>query len=101
MMNQETVNPSLQEISNQFKSYFLSDDSASITAYRQTVQEVANSIASQIQSQTQPYIGKSPAELQSMIKAIDLFPAKGKDINEVLKQTEALVIESNISVYHP
>src|SRR6187402_109332 len=101
MIHQETANPSLQEISNQFKAYFLSDNSTSIATYRKTIQEVANSIATQIQSQTQPYIGKSPAELQSLINAIDLFPTKGKDISEVLKQTESLVIESNISVYHP
>lgn len=101
MIHQETANPSLQEISNQFKAYFLSDDSTSIATYRKTIQQVADSIATQIQSQTQPYIGKSPAELQSLIQAIDLFPTKGKDISEVLKQTKSLVIESNISVYHP
>lgn len=101
MITQPTAELSLEEISNQFKAYFLSDNSASITAYRETIQETADSIAAQIQSQSQPYIGKSPAELQSMISAIDMFPLKGKDMSEVLKQTKALVIESNISVYHP
>jgi L-2,4-diaminobutyrate decarboxylase len=101
MHNQDQEIASLKEVSNAFKSYFLSDDSKSVATYRQTVQEVADAIAKQIQTQQQPYIGKSPAELKELIAAVDLFPSKGKNISDVMKQTEALVIESNISVYHP
>jgi len=101
MFNQESETQSLIDITNQFKNYFLSDTSESIDAYKKTIAEVSDAIAKQIQSQTQPYIGKSPAELNKLIQSINLLPQEGKSISEVLKQTEQLIIESNISVYHP
>ena len=101
MLNLEQESQSLQEISNQFKSFFLSDDSKSVKAYLQSVNDVANSIATQIQAQSKPYIGKSPAELKDIISKLDILPQQGKSLKDVLSQTQELIIESNISVYHP
>lgn len=86
---------------NAFKQYFLSDSSESVIAYREVIARVAEDIAQQIAGQQQPYAGTSPAELQRQVKALDILPALGKPLAEVLDRTRALVLENNISVYHP
>jgi len=101
MFNQESEIQELKKVNEQFKAYFLSDQNESIQSYKQIIADVADKIATQIQSQTKPYVGKSPAELKSLIANLELFPQKGTDLQEIINQTQALVIESNISVYHP
>ncbi len=91
----------LHEANQAFKNYFLNDSDESITAYRQVISKVAESIANQIKEQKQPYCGISPASLKEEIAAMELFPETGSSLNEVLDRTKKLVIESNISVYHP
>jgi len=88
-------------LSQSFKAYFLSNESESTEAYKNIVQEIADQITSQIQLQEQPYNGKSPAQIQSEIASLDLFPLEGNSLLQVLEQTKSLIIESNISVYHP
>jgi L-2,4-diaminobutyrate decarboxylase len=88
-------------LSDSFKQYFLSNSNESVKTYQTIISEVAGAIANQIQSQTQPYSGKSPADLRTSIEALDLFPKTGKSLQSIFKQTKELVIESNISVYHP
>jgi L-2,4-diaminobutyrate decarboxylase len=91
----------LHEANLAFKNYFLNDSDESVTAYRQVISEVAESIANQIKGQKQPYCGTSPASLKEEIAALELFPETGSSLKEVLDRTRKLVIESNISVYHP
>ncbi len=86
---------------NAFKQYFLSDSNESVKAYRQIVAEVAESIAKQVQAQPTPYSGTSPQALKAQIEAIDMFPEEGRSMSDVLAGTRELIIESNISVYHP
>lgn len=88
-------------LSQSFKSYFLSNDSESTQAYKEIVHEVADKIAHQIQQQSQPYNGKSPADIQAEINKLELFPLEGKSLSQVVEQTKSLILESNISVYHP
>jgi L-2,4-diaminobutyrate decarboxylase len=88
-------------LNQSFKAFFLSNASESVQAYKEIVKEVADTIATQIQRQDQPYNGKSPSEIQTQIDALDLFPIEGKSMTQVLEQTKALIIESNISVNHP
>lgn len=84
-----------------FKNYFLNDSNSSVVAYREVVARVAQDIASTIANAQQPYSGTSPASLQQQIDAFDLFPALGQPLGEVLDSTRALVLDNNISVYHP
>ncbi len=84
-----------------FKNYFLNDSDSSVAAYRQVVARVAQDIGSTIANAKQPYSGTSPADLQQQIAAFDLFPALGQPLSDVLDRTRALVLENNISVYHP
>lgn len=85
----------------EFKNYFLSNNTESVKSYRKMVAQVAESIATQISGQQQPYSGKSPQELQEDVAAIDFFPEHGISMDEVLQKTHALVMENNISTYHP
>lgn len=96
LSEKETIN-----LNEHFKNYFLSNATESAAAYIEIVNDVADKIATQIQAQTQPYDGKSPADLQGLINNLDLFPVEGKSLQAVLEQTKELIIESNISVYHP
>ena len=98
---QLSENHLLNEANKAFKNYFLNNTSESITAYKETIQKVSESIATQIKIQKQPYSGISPALLKEQITATDLFPEEGSSLNEILDRTRELVIESNISVYHP
>ena len=92
---------SLNEANKAFKNYFLNNTSESIAAYKETIQKVSESIATQIKTQKQPFSGKSPSLLKEQIAATELFPEEGSSLNEILDRTRELVIESNISVYHP
>jgi L-2,4-diaminobutyrate decarboxylase len=91
----------LQEANNAFKKYFLNNTSESLTEYKNIVSAVADSISGQIKTQKQAYNGVSPEELKDSIAEIDLFPTNGSSLKDVLDRTKRLVIESNISVYHP
>lgn len=91
----------LHEANNAFKNYFLNDSDESIAAYRQVITDVAASITTQIKKQKQAYCGKSPASLKEDLAARDLFPELGSSLQDLLNKTQELVIESNISVYHP
>lgn len=91
----------MEHSAKDFKQYFLSDSAESISAYRDIVARVAEEISDEIAKAPQPYSGASPADLQQKIAALDLFPALGLPLAEVLDRTRSLVLESNISVYHP
>ncbi len=91
----------LHKANNAFKDYFLNNTDDSVKAYREVVERLANDISQQIKDQHQPYNGKSPASLRAEIEAIDMFPENGSSLKDVLDRTKELVIESNISVYHP
>ncbi|MCW3121145.1 MAG: L-2,4-diaminobutyrate decarboxylase [Flavipsychrobacter sp.] len=91
----------LHQANNAFREYFLNDSSESVAAYRQVMTSLAETIAEQVKGQQQPYSGKSPADLVAGIAALDIFPEHGDTLQNVLDRTKELVIESNISVYHP
>ncbi len=91
----------LHEANNAFKQYFLSNSDESVATYRQITAVVADAIATQVQSQKQAYIGKSPAAINEQIGALELFPEHGASLQDVFERTKELVIGSNISVYHP
>ena len=91
----------LHEINKAFKHYFLSDSNESVRTYRDTVNNLAEAITTQIAGQKQPYAGKSPAALKEEISALELFPETGNSLEHVLQMTQDLVVKSNISVYHP
>lgn len=90
----------LREANSAFRKFFLNDSSESIAEYRNAVSAVADSIANQIKTQRQPYNGSSPERLKKQISAFELFPEEGSSLQDVLRRTRELVIESNISVYH-
>lgn len=92
---------SIHEAHHAFKSFFLNEKSETLTAYKTLVSEVAAMIATQIKQQQQPYNGSSSASLLQKISTLEFFPAKGKAMDVLLHQTRELIIESNISVYHP
>lgn len=99
LYNQESA--SLQDSGRAFTDYFLNSSDTSIETYRNTVTGLAQAIAGQIKQQQQPYSGEAPASLKAAVDAIDIFPAFGQPLQEVLDRTRHLVLESNISVYHP
>lgn len=101
MSNVSPEYKTLLQATAEYKKYFLSDSTESMAAYRKSVAQAAEAIAGQIAGQQQPYSGKSPEELKNALSAIDFFPVNGTALDEVLKQTHALVIENNISTYHP
>ncbi len=84
-----------------FTDYFLNSSDSSAEAYRSTIAGLADAIAEQIKTQQQPYSGESPASLKAAIDAVDIFPALGQPLQDVLDKTRHLILESNISVYHP
>lgn len=88
-------------IAAEFKQYFLNGSAHSVAAYRDIVNKVAGAIAQQIAAQPKPYSGTSPQQLLEQLGAIDMLPAIGAPLTEVLERTRSLVLENNISVYHP
>ncbi|MGV3639449.1 MAG: pyridoxal phosphate-dependent decarboxylase family protein [Adhaeribacter sp.] len=97
----QSESTALREANQAFKNYFLNASEASVASYRQVVAEVAGAIASQVKNQQQPYCGKSPAAIKAELALHDLFPETGSPLAAVLERTQALVMESNLSVYHP
>jgi len=91
----------VQSNTHRFKHYFLSDRTESVAGYRRIVEQLAGDIAGAISRAQQPYSGTSPADLRQQIAALDRFPALGRPLAEVIERTRALVLENNISVYHP
>ena len=91
----------LQDSGRAFTEYFLNSSDASAESYRNTITDLANAIAEQIKTQQQPYSGESPTSLKAAVDSIDIFPAFGQPLQDVLDKTRHLVLESNISVYHP
>jgi len=91
----------LKDSGRAFTEYFLNSSDASAESYRTTITDLANTIAEQIKTQQQPYSGESPGSLKNAVDAIDIFPAFGQPLQDVLDNTRHLVLESNISVYHP
>jgi L-2,4-diaminobutyrate decarboxylase len=84
-----------------FKQYFLNDSSRTAQQYRELVASVAWEISEQISRQEKPYSGQKPADLLEQARSIDFFPEAGASLTEVLTKTRELVLENNISVYHP
>jgi L-2,4-diaminobutyrate decarboxylase len=103
-MNQNTLyvdTANLSELTKSFKKFFLNDTSESITTYRKLTQKVAGYISEQISSQKQAYSGKSPQDLITQIAEFEIFPRQGMALETLLERTRDLVINHNISVYHP
>lgn len=84
-----------------FKHYFLSSHEESVAQYRHMVSKVADAIASQIATQSQPYSGEDPHALFDKASKITFFPNEGNSLDAVFEKTMELVIKHNISVYHP
>ena len=84
-----------------FKKYFLNDSSETAAEYRRIVAKVAEAISSQIATQQKPYAGKSPESLRNLAQSFDFFPEKETSFDELFEKTSALILENNISVYHP
>ena len=84
-----------------FKRFFLNDSSEGAAEYRAMVTHVAEDITRQLASQTQPYAGTSPAELNQLASGFDFFPSTGSSLQEVLERTRHLVMENNLAVTHP
>ncbi len=93
--------PGMDNPTKAFTEYFLNSSDTAISLYRNTINDLAEAISNQIKTQQQPYSGESPASLKAAVDAINIFPAFGQSLQDVLESTRKLVIESNISVYHP
>ena len=91
----------LSELTQSFKKFFLNDTSESVVQYRQLTKQVAGYISEQISTQKQAYSGKSPQELTAQIADFEIFPKEGTPLETLLERTRDLVINNNISVYHP
>lgn len=91
----------LDEAARAFKRFFLSDQAESVSTYRTIVNQLAGEIAGQIAGARQPYSGTAPEALQAEVAGIEFFPELGQPLAEVLERTRSLVLENNISVYHP
>jgi L-2,4-diaminobutyrate decarboxylase len=104
-MNQESTiyadTDNISELTQSFKKFFLNDDSESIAQYRKLTHKVADYISTQIASQSQAYSGKSPQDLINQIAEFEMFPKEGTPLESLLERTRDLVINNNISVYHP
>jgi L-2,4-diaminobutyrate decarboxylase len=103
-MNQNTIyadTANITELTTSFKKYFLNDTSESAAQYRQLTKQVAGYISEQISTQKQAYSGKSPQDLMAQIADFEMFPKDGTPLESLLERTRDLVINNNISVYHP
>ncbi len=84
-----------------FKKYFLNNNSQTATEYHRIVSKVAKAISTQISTQEKPYSGKSPDLLRKMANSFEFFPEIGIEFDELFEKTSELILKNNISVYHP
>lgn len=85
----------------EFKKYFLNNTSETATEYRRIVSKVAEAVSTQIQNQQKPYSGASPDSLRNLAESFDFFPNQGTAFDELFEKTSELILQNNISVYHP
>ena len=86
---------------NDFKNYFFSAHKESIEEYKVGIHKIVEKIIAQLQTQPQPYSGKSPIELLKDSKEINFFPFEGSSLESVIEKTNAMVVEHNVATYHP
>ena len=97
----KSLSDSMEELSESFRDYFLNSQEQAAQQYQAIVGELASLISKQVQTQVKPYCGKTPRELNDQLRTIDFFPQEGTRLSEVFEKTKEILIESNISVYHP
>ncbi|WP_128895901.1 pyridoxal phosphate-dependent decarboxylase family protein [Longirhabdus pacifica] len=84
-----------------FDAYFPGNNEDSIQLFKEAWLKTQQVMESYLSSQTKPYVGMQPSELNKMLDDIMHMPQHGLDIAEVIEQTGKKVLQHSIGVTHP
>jgi L-2,4-diaminobutyrate decarboxylase len=83
-----------------FDSFFLHQGEEGLTAFEKGMEQVSNKLKEVYSDTEQPFIGKTPAEIEKEIAGIMNFAGEGRSLQKVLDEIEGPVIRNSLHISH-
>jgi L-2,4-diaminobutyrate decarboxylase len=83
-----------------FDSFFLHQGKEGLTAFEQGLEQVSKKLREVYGDIGQPFIGKTPPEIEKEIAGIMKFPGEGGSLKEVLDEIEGPVLRNSLHISH-
>ncbi|WGV25332.1 pyridoxal phosphate-dependent decarboxylase family protein [Halotia branconii] len=100
-MVMQSVNSSVVEDLDNFDSYFLTNSSQSIAAYKQAMAIAQEAIIEAFASQNQPYSGVNPQDLAKILATIEPCPEFGQQLQNILTNIGENILNHSAIISHP
>ncbi|QTC40122.1 aspartate aminotransferase family protein [Bacillus sp. V3] len=83
-----------------FDSFFLHQGEEGLAAFEKGMEQVINKLKEVYSNTEQPFIGKTPAEIEKEIAGIMNFAGKGRSLQEVLNELEGPILRNSLHISH-
>ncbi|MEL3972532.1 aspartate aminotransferase family protein [Rossellomorea oryzaecorticis] len=83
-----------------FDSFFLHQGGEGLAAFEKGMEQVSNKLKEVYSDTGQPFIGKTPSEIEKEIAGIMHFSGEGQSIQEVLEEIEGPVLRNSLHISH-
>ncbi|KSU58724.1 2,4-diaminobutyrate decarboxylase [[Bacillus] enclensis] len=83
-----------------FDSFFLHQGEEGLAAFEKGMEQVSNKLKEVYSNTEQPFIGKTPAEIEKEIAGIMNFAGKGRSLQEVLNELEGPILRNSLHISH-
>lgn len=84
-----------------FENRFLSNSQESISAYRSAIAAAQDVLIKAFACQEKPYSGANPEKLAAAFAKLDPYPTTGKQLQTILNELSATILNHAVVVSHP